>query len=162
MTSQALTREASAPSSVVNRLLSTDASLAPVAARLTLAAVLFPHGAQKLLGWFGGYGYEGTMGFLTGQVGLPYVAALGVVLPEFFGPFLLALGLGTRLVGAGFVALMAGAVATVHAQFGFFMNWSGQAAGEGFEYHLLVIGLGLVVALAGAGRWSLDRKLTDR
>ncbi|MEL6905525.1 MAG: DoxX family protein, partial [Planctomycetota bacterium] len=96
-----------------------------------------------------------------GDVELGEQRAAGV-LPEFFGPFLLALGLGTRLVGAGFVALMAGAVATVHAQFGFFMNWSGQAAGEGFEYHLLVIGLGLVVALAGAGRWSLDRKLTDR
>ena len=160
MTSQALpAREAVAPR-LLGRVLAADATLAPTVLRLTLALVMFPHGAQKLLGWFGGYGFSGTMGFLTGQVGLPWIAAFGVVLLEFFGPRLLLVGLGPRAVAAGFAALMVGAVATVHLSHGFFMNWSGQQQGEGFEYHLLVIGMGIALALTGAGRWSLDGKLT--
>lgn len=161
MTSQALTTQAPTRSSFLSRaLFATDSSLSPTVLRLTLAIVMFPHGAQKLLGWFGGYGFEGTMGFMTGQVGLPWLVAFGVVLLEFFGPLLLVLGLGTRAVGAGFAALMVGA-ANMHASHGFFMNWSGQQAGEGFEYHLLMIGMGLALALTGGGRWSLDRRLSN-
>jgi putative oxidoreductase len=153
---------AQAPASTrpLARLLTTDESLAPTILRLALAVTMFPHGAQKLLGWFGGYGFEGTMGFLTEQIGMPWVAALGVVMLEFFGPLLLLVGLGTRLIGLGFAGIMVGAVATVHLSHGFFMNWSGQQAGEGFEYHLLVIGMSLALAVTGAGRWSLDKKLS--
>lgn len=163
MTSHSLSAQATAASPAAPRLLArvlaTDAGLAPVILRVALAVVMFPHGAQKLLGWFGGYGFTGTMGFLTEQAGLPWLLALVVVLLEFFGPLLLLAGAFTRVVGAGFVALMVGAVATVHAQYGFFMNWSGQQAGEGFEFHLLAIGIGLALAITGAGRWSLDRRL---
>lgn len=159
LSAQAHTSSSSAPR-LLRRVLATDASVAPAILRVALATAMFPHGAQKLLGWFGGYGFTGTMGFLTDQVGLPWLVALSVVLLEFFGPLLLLAGAFTRVVGAGFVVLMAGAVATVHAQYGFFMNWSGQQAGEGFEYHLLAIGMGLALAFTGAGRWSLDRKLS--
>lgn len=161
MTSQVMTGQALAvtPASLVKRLLATEADPAATIARATLAVVMFPHGAQKLLGWFGGYGFEGTMGFLTQQVGLPKALALGVILLEFFGPLLLLVGLCTRAVALGFVGLMIGAIASVHAPYGFFMNWGGQQAGEGFEYHLLAIALALVAALRGGGAWSLDRKL---
>lgn len=134
------------------------AAYAAPALRLTLAAVMFPHGAQKALGWFGGYGWTGTMGFLTGTAHLPSPVAAGVILLEFLGPVLLALGLFTRWVALGFIGLMAGAIATVHAPNGFFMNWGGTQAGEGFEYHLLVIGIGAALVLLGGGPLSLDRR----
>ncbi|MBL4771635.1 MAG: DoxX family membrane protein [Planctomycetes bacterium] len=163
MTSQTLTSNVPAPATRAwLPLLRTRNELAPVALRVTLALVMLPHGAQKALGLFGGYGWTGTMGFLTDSVGLPSAMAAGIILFELIGPLLLLLGLGTRLVGLGLVGLMLGAVFTVHAQHGFFMNWSGSQAGEGFEYHLLMIGGALALALAGAGRWSLDRWLVQR
>ena len=127
--------------------------------RLTLALVLFPHGAQKLLGWFGGYGWSGTMGFLTGTIGVPSVIAALVIVIEFFAPIALLLGLLTRPAALGVVAVMVGAIATVHAPNGFFMNWSGAQAGEGFEYHLLVLGIAAALIVGGGGRGALDRKL---
>lgn len=127
--------------------------------RATLALMMFPHGAQKALGWFGGYGWSGTMGFLTEQIGMPSAAAALVILLELLGPVLLLLGLGTRAVALGFVGLMLGAIVTVHAQFGFFMNWSGTQSGEGFELHLLVIGAAAALVLTGGGRWSFDGRL---
>jgi putative oxidoreductase len=144
------------------RLFASRQHLAGPILRLTLAVVMFPHGAQKLLGWFGGYGFQGTLGFLTESIGLPWILACGIILLEFFGPLLLLIGLGTRLVALGMAGLMVGAITTVHAPFGFFMNWSGAQAGEGFEYHLLVIGIGLALATLGSGKFALDRKLAAR
>lgn len=142
------------------RLLRTDATLAPVVLRLTLAVVMLPHGLQKAFGWFGGYGWSGTMGFLTESIGMPWLFAAGVILLELLGPLLLLVGLGSRVVALGFVGLMVGAIVTVHAEHGFFMNWSGQQQGEGFEYHLLVIGAALGLAFSGGGLWSMDRHLS--
>lgn len=163
MTSQSLTSQASAKTSpltgLLHKVLATDTALAPVWLRGALAVVMFPHGAQKALGWFVGHGWSGTMGFLTGQIGMPSFAAAGVILLELLGPLLLLAGLGTRLVALGFVGLMLGAIVTVHAQHGFFMNWFGAQQGEGFEYHLLVIGMAAALVFAGGGRWSLDRRL---
>jgi putative oxidoreductase len=161
MTSQSLTLPATERSTgLVHTLLGTDDGLAQVAMRLTLALVMFPHGAQKALGWFGGYGWDGTMGFLTQQVGMPGFAAAGVILLELLGPLLLLAGLATRAVALGFVGLMLGAIVTVHWQHGFFMNWFGAQQGEGFEYHVLVTGLAASLVLAGGGRWSADRALS--
>ena len=163
MTSQSLTYLRSASRSrLLDRVLTTDAAIAPFALRLLLAAVMFPHGAQKVLGWFGGYGWSGTMGFLTGTVGLPSPFAALVILLEFLGPVLLLAGLATRAVALGFAAIMLGAIATVHAQHGFFMNWAGAQQGEGYEYHLLVLGITAALVLTGGGRWSLDRRLAPR
>jgi putative oxidoreductase len=143
------------------RLLATDPNLGAPALRLALATVLFPHGAQKALGWFGGHGWSGTMGFLTGQIGMPSPAAAMVILLELLGPVLLLVGLGTRPVALGCLGLMVGAIATVHAPHGFFMNWFGQQQGEGFEYHLLVIGMAVALLGLGGGRWSIDGRLAN-
>lgn len=161
MTSQTLPVQASSlgARALARRLFATAPTLGPVALRATLALVMFPHGAQKVLGWFGGYGWSGTMGHFTEQMGLPAPVAAFTILIEFVGPLLLLAGLGTRAVALGFVGIMVGAIATVHGQHGFFMNWYGAQQGEGFEYHLLVIGAALALVFAGGGRWSVDRRL---
>jgi putative oxidoreductase len=125
--------------------------------RLSVGIVIAGHGVQKLLGWFGGFGYEGTMGFFTGVIGLPYFIALLIILLESLGMIALIAGLGTRLISAGLIIVMIGAVVTTHGAHGFFMNWFGTQQGEGFEYHILVIALSLVLLLNGAGVYSLDR-----
>jgi putative oxidoreductase len=130
--------------------------------RLALALVMFPHGVQKAFGWFGGYGWSGTMGFFTGAIGLPAALAALVILIELLAPLALLLGVATRAAALGIVAIMIGAIATVHGPYGFFMNWSGQLGGEGFEYHLLAIGMALALVAGGAGRFSLDARLDPR
>lgn len=164
MTSHSLTTQATSPVRyLITRLLATDATaFAPTVLRATLGLVMFPHGAQKALGWFGGYGWDGTMGYLTGQIGLPSPAAAFLILLEFVGPLLLLAGLGTRAIAVGFVGIMAGAIATVHAPHGFFMNWFGSQQGEGYEYHLLVIGIAAALAVTGGGRASVDARLQRR
>ena len=159
LSTQNLTDQLS-PRPLARRLLATDAGWGASAARLALAVVMFPHGAQKALGWFGGHGWSGTMGFLTQQIGLPAVLAAGVIVLELLAPLLLLVGLATRAAALGIAAVMVGAVATVHLQHGFFMNWSGTQAGEGFEYHLLALGLAAALVLGGGGRTSLDRLLS--
>lgn len=144
------------------RFASTSCSWSPLALRATLAVVMFPHGAQKALGWFGGFGFEGTMAFFTQKIGLPAPLALLAIATEFLGPILLLAGVAARLVAAGFVAIMVGAIVTTHLPNGFFMNWFGNQAGEGYEYHLLVIGMALALIAGGAGRLSLDRVLARR
>lgn len=144
---------------IASILLRTNDSTAPAILRLTLAAVMFPHGAQKLLGWFGGYGFGGTIGFFTGTMGIPWLLALGVILIEFFAPILLVIGAGTRLAAIGLGTVMATAMFMVHAQHGFFMNWSGAQKGEGIEYFLLILGIAIALVLAGGGRWSVDRAI---
>jgi len=140
----------------------TDPSYAALVLRLTLAIVMFPHGAQKLLGWFGGLGFSGTMAALTETNGLPAVVAFLVIVIEFFGSIGLALGFLSRIAAAGIAAVMIGAVLTTHVQVGFFMNWFGNQTGEGFEYHLLALGIALAVMIEGSGAISLDRMLSDR
>lgn len=126
-------------------------------ARVSLGVVIFAHGAQKLLGWFGGYGFDGTMGFLTGTMGLPYVIALLVILIEFFGALFLIAGFATRLAAFGIIVNFIGVVITSHLNNGFFMNWSGEAGkGEGLEYFILLFALAIISLLAGGGRASID------
>lgn len=137
-------------------LIGTNNSVGPLVARLTLGLVMFPHGAQKALGWFGGYGFEGTMGFFTQQMHIPALFAFLAIAAEFAGSLGLIVGLFSRVAALGIVATMVVAIVTVHAQFGFFANWYGAQQGEGFEYHLLAIGLGLIVLIQGGGKASLD------
>jgi putative oxidoreductase len=140
----------------LTRLLSTDSSRSLAFQRALLGIVMFPHGAQKLLGWFGGYGWSGTMGFLTHGVGLPGALAGLIIFIEFFGSLALITGTLSRPAALGIAAVMIGAVITTHLHNGFFMNWSGQAAGEGFEYHLLALALTLPIIVRGAGAYSVD------
>src|SRR3954464_13447259 len=114
---------------MLSRFLGTDHSRILLAQRLVLGLVMFPHGAQKLLGWFGGYGFSGTMDFFTGTMHLPAPLAFLVIAAEFFGAVGLILGAGTRVAAFGVASVMLGAIATTHAQFGFFMNWFGAQKG---------------------------------
>jgi len=146
---------------LLGRMLATEGDWGATVARVALGGVMLPHGAQKLLGWFGGFGFHATMGFLTTQVGLPYPIAVLVILIESFGGLFLVLGLGGRVMAAGVAAVMVGAVVTTHLANGFFMNWAGTQRGEGFEYHILAFALALVVMLRGSGAMSVDRALWD-
>ena len=137
-------------------LFSANTDIVGLVLRLTAGLIIFPHGAQKMLGWFGGYGFTGTMGFFTGTAKLPYVVGLSVILLEFVGSLLLMAGLGTRIIALGFIGLMIGIILTSHLPNGFFMNWAGTQPGEGYEYHLLMIGLAAALLIEGAGRYSVD------
>lgn len=144
------------------KLTATKADLAPVIARVALGAVMFPHGAQKALGWFGGHGLSGTMGFMTGQMGIPAPFAALAIAAEFLGAIGLVTGTLSRVAAFGIAVTMLVAIVMAHAGNGFFMNWTGTQAGEGFEYHLLAIALAAIVMVKGAGSWSIDRKLAAK
>jgi putative oxidoreductase len=143
-------------------LFQTDDGWAGLILRLTLGFVMFPHGAQKLLGWFGGFGFDGTMGFFTQKMGLPWLISLLIIIGESFGSLALLAGLLTRFTAASLAVIMFGAITLVHLPHGFFMNWFGQQKGEGFEYHLLVIGIAAALLVTGGGKWSIDGELADR
>lgn len=143
-------------------LFKTNSSFGPLIARLALGFVMFPHGAQKVLGWFGGHGFAGTMQFFTGTMHIPALFAFLAIAAEFAGALGLIVGLLSRVAAFGIASVMAVAILTVHAGNGFFMNWAGNQKGEGFEYHLLAIGLALVVLIQGAGKASLDGLIATR
>ena len=145
-------------SSLLSRLVATGDSLAPLFLRLALGVMMFPHGAQKLLGWFGGFGFTGSMGYFTGSVGLPWIVGALVILGEFFGSVLLIAGLGTRFAAGSLAVIMAGAAWQCRAN-GFFMNWFGNQKGEGLEFFFLAIGIALALVVLGGGRWSVDARI---
>lgn len=144
----------------MRRLLATQDDAALLIGRLMLAVVIWPHGAQKVLGIFGGPGPAATYQMFTAQMHLPGWLGCLAMAAEFAGPIGLLLGLFTRAAAFGILCDMGAAMYLVHWRMGFFMNWSGAKPGEGFEYHLLAIGLALVVMIGGAGALSLDRALT--
>lgn len=143
-------------------LFQTDDAWAGFILRVVLGLVMFPHGAQKLLGWYGGFGFGGTMGFFTETMHLPWLIAFLIIIGEFFGSLGLLAGLLTRFSAASIGVIMLGAIALVHLPNGFFMNWFGKQQGEGYEYHLLVIGISLALLVTGAGKWSTDRLIAER
>ena len=142
---------------MLRKLIHTPGEPTLTLIRFVLGVVFFAHGAQKVLGWFGGPGFAGTMHFFTHGVGVPPFFAVLAILAEFLGGIGLILGFLTRIAAFGIAVDMAVAVALVHAPNGFFMNWSGNQAGEGFEFHLLAIAMALAVMVRGAGAFSLDR-----
>jgi putative oxidoreductase len=146
-----------------DRVLATDGSAAPLVARVALGLVLFPHGAQHALGWFGGYGFSGTLGWMTGTLGFPAPLAAAGIVTELLAPVALVAGLGGRIAAGLLFAFMAFAAST-HSANGFFMNWFGSlpTGAEGFEYHLLAMGLAAVVVISGSGALSVDRRLVRR
>ena len=149
-------------SCATRQLFQTDDSWTGLVLRLTLGLVMFPHGAQKLLGWYGGFGFSGTIGFFTETMHLPWIVALLVIVGEFFGSLGLIAGLLTRIAAASFMVILLGAITTSHLHNGFFMNWFGKQQGEGYEYHLLVIGISLALLVTGAGKWSVDKVIAER
>ena len=143
----------------MRKLMMTDDDISRFLVRLFLGLVMFPHGAQKLLGWFGGGGFSGTMQGMTGM-GLPAVIVFLVIIAEFFGSLGLIVGFLGRVAAFGILCVMLGAMFTVHLPNGFFMNWMGNQKGEGYEYHLLAIAMALAVIIGGSGAFSVDRALT--
>jgi putative oxidoreductase len=142
---------------MLERLLKTERDGTLTLIRVALGTMILAHGAQKLLGWFGGYGVEGTLGYFA-SIGVPVVLGWLVILGEFFGGLGLIAGLGGRIAGAGVAAILTGAaVLGGHIANGFFMNWGGTAPGEGWEFFLLAVAMGVTVAVRGSGAWSLDR-----
>lgn len=141
------------------KLFDTDGNRATVVLRLVLGVVFFAHGAQKMLGWFGGFGFSGTMGYFTGMMHIPAALAFLAIAAEFFGGLGLITGFLTRIAAFGIAANMAVAIVTVHGAFGLFMNWGGTQKGEGFEYHLLVLAICAFLMIRGAGAFSADRAI---
>ena len=135
----------------------TEDSVSQLILRIALGVVIFPHGAQKLLGWYGGHGLEGTLGFFTENMGMPFIVAILVIIGEFFGALGLITGFLTRFCAAAMAVIMMGAMVMAHWSNGFFMNWSGNQAGEGFEYHILAIGISVALIISGAGSFSADQ-----
>ncbi len=142
----------------------TSNSFVDMVLRLALAAVFFPHGAQKALGWFGGHGLAETIWFFTQKMGIPFPFAALVVAAEFLGPIGLLFGILTRVAAFGIFCVMGVAIWMIHYPVGFFMNWTGQypAGTEGYEYHLLALALSFAVAVRGAGMLSLDGVIAKR
>jgi putative oxidoreductase len=160
MTSLSIDRHDNLTSSAASRITSavfstTDSGLLTFL-RIVLGAVILPHGLQKTAGWFGGYGFDATMGYF-GTMGIPALFAFLAIAAESAGAVALIAGFATRIAAFGVGVTIAVAALMVHLQNGFFMNWSGQQKGEGFEYHILIVALAVVLMVAGAGRYSLDR-----
>ena len=145
----------------IKQFLATDQqSWSLLVSRLALGAVILPHGMQKALGLFGGYGFTGTMGFLQ-SMGMPFLVALLVILAEFVGSIGLILGIGTRFMAFSVGLTMAGAaILGGHINNGFFMNWFGAQKGEGVEYFILVVGLALALLISGSGKYSVDNLIS--
>lgn len=144
------------------KFIRTEENYSTTILRIMLGILLFPHGAQKMFGWFGGYGFSGTMNFFTGTVGLPWIIGFLVILIEFFGSIFLITGFAVRLTAVAVIADMIGIIFKAHVQNGFFMNWFGNQGGEGYEYHLLIITMSVVLLISGAGKFSLDNVLSKK
>ena len=146
----------------IQRITATDrTSSALLVARLTLGIGIFAHGGQKLFGLFGGQGFAATMHMFTDMLHIPAWLAVIAILVEGISSLALILGAGVRKNAFLIAVLLITAVALVHWQYGFYANWMGDQAGEGFEYHFLAIGLALALMLGGAGRWSVDSWIAD-
>jgi putative oxidoreductase len=143
---------------MIKRLFDTPFDRTLTFVRVVAGSVMLVHGAQKMLGLFGGPGYAATMG-MFGQMGIPAPLAALAIYTEFFGSLVLIFGLLGRVAALGLVVDMVVAVAMVHLRNGFFMNWAGTQAGEGFEYHVLYLALALPIMIEGSGAWSLDRHI---
>lgn len=142
-----------------NKIFNTNNDLIGLVTRLTLGLIIFPHGAQKLLGIFGGYGFGATMDFFSDRMHLPWIIGFMVIVIEFIGSISLIMGFASRLWSALTIMLFIGIIFTSHLDSGFFMNWFGNQKGEGYEYHLLVIGLALATFINGSGKYSIDEKI---
>jgi len=149
---------------MLRKLFDTKAGWEMTLIRFGLATVFFPHGAQKVLGWWGGYGLAGTYGYFTDNMGIPGFFAACAIAAEFLGPIALFSGLLTRVAAFGIGTNMVVAVVLVHWPNGFFMNWAGKmpAGTEGFEFHILAIAMALGLMVAGGGRFSLDRLIAKK
>jgi putative oxidoreductase len=146
---------------MLRKILETDNDSAVFILRLLLGIVFFPHGMHKVFGWFGGQGFAGTMAGFE-KMGIPAFFAFLAIMAESCGSLGLISGFLTRVAAFGITCNMIVAVAMIHFRNGFFMNWSGQKHGEGFEYHILVVAITIALMIKGGGQWSIDGLLTKK
>ena len=147
---------------MLKSLFQTEDEISSLILRVLLGIVFFPHGMQKLLGWFGGHGFSGTMNFFTESMGIPAVLAFLVIMAESLGALGLIFGFLTRIAAFGIASVMLVAAFMLHLQHGFFMNWMGNQQGEGFEYHILAVAITIVLMIKGGGLWSVDRIVSEK
>lgn len=144
----------------MKKMFNTTDNIAYSILRLTLGIVMFPRGAQKVLGWFGGMGYSATMEAFTTKMHMPFMLVLLLMAIDFFGSLFLVSGFLTRISAFGIGVAMAVSAAVGHIQNGFFMNWFGTQQGEGFEYHILAVGIATALIIKGAGSFSIDKMIS--
>ena len=130
--------------------------------RLTIGLILFPHGAQKVFGWFGGPGFTNEMNYFTQTANLPWIIAFLVIVIEFAGSLSLILGFASRIWSIAIIILFLGMIFTVHLQNGFFMNWFGNNKGEGYEFDILFWAISIIIIINGSGKFSVDRWIISR
>jgi putative oxidoreductase len=145
---------------MLKRILGTSDDYTLTILRLVLGIIFFAHGAQKALGWFGGFGLHATVGAFTGMMHIPAPLAYVAIAAEFLGGLGLIVGLLTRLAAFGIAMNMLVAIFAVHLQYGLFANWFGNQKGEGIEFHLLVVAIAIVLMARGSGALSADRALS--
>lgn len=146
----------------LSTIYKTNEHISGLVLRITLALVVLPHGCQLLLGWFGGFGFTGTMHYFTEVEGLPWMVGFSVILLQFFGSLFILFGFMGRLFSFSMIFLFIGMIVNNHWHHGFFMNWMGNQKGEGFEFHLLVIGIATALAFSGSGAFSVDAWLSRK
>jgi putative oxidoreductase len=147
---------------MIKKLFETDGNLSGTILRVSLGVVMFPHGAQKLLGWFGGGGFSGSLKWFESTFHIPFILALAAILAESLGAIALISGFFTRIAALAIAVEMAVAVYLIHWKAGFFMNWMGNQKGEGFEYHILAVAIALALVIRGGGLWSIDRAIAKK
>lgn len=147
---------------MIKKIIQTDKDISSLVLRVLLGIVFFPHGAQKVFGWFGGFGFSGTMGFFTGKMGIPVIFAFLAIMAEFLGPLGLLSGFLTRIAAFGIACNMTVAIFMVHLPNGFFMNWFGNQKGEGFEYHILAVAIAIALMIKGGGKLSVDGLISEK
>ncbi len=147
---------------MIKKIIQTDNDISSLVLRVLLGIAFFPHGAQKVFGWFGGFGFSGTMGFFTEKMGIPVVFAFLAIMAEFLGPLGLLSGFLTRIAAFGIACNMTVAIFMVHIPNGFFMNWFGNQKGEGYEYHILAIAIAIALMIKGGGKLSVDRLISEK
>jgi putative oxidoreductase len=147
---------------MLKKLLQTENDFSSFVLRILLGIVFFPHGMQKVFGWFGGAGFNGTMEGFSVKMGIPVFFAFLAILAESAGSLGLLTGFLTRIAAFGIACNMVVAIFMVHLKNGFFMNWFGNQQGEGFEYHILAIAIALALMIKGGGRWSVDRLIAKK
>lgn len=147
---------------MIKKLLGTDGNLSGTILRVLLGVVMLPHGAQKVLGVFGGVGLKPTLDMFQTAFHIPVYLALAAILAESLGALALIAGFCTRIAALAIAVDMGVAVYLVHWKNGFFMNWMGSQKGEGFEYHILAIAVALALVIRGGGRWSVDRAIAGK
>lgn len=141
----------------INKLVGTDSSWAALALRIPVGIIFAAHGAQKLFGWFGGYGLEGT-GQWMASIGLSpgYLMAFLAGSAEFFGGLLLLAGLLVRPAAAVLAFTMVVAILAAHAGNGLFLS------NNGYEFGLALLAISLALTFSGAGRASVDQVIAQR